>query len=59
VGIATFFDAYTVLAPLRDANLFREWKLTPTEVGIIISAGYAGSCSERSCSIKLAERTNV
>ena len=43
VGIATFFDAYTVLAiAFAMPQLVSEWKLTPTEVGIIISAGYVG-----------------
>jgi MFS transporter, putative metabolite:H+ symporter len=43
VGIATFFDAYTVLAiAFAIPQLVSEWKLTPTEVGMIISAGYVG-----------------
>ena len=43
VGIATFFDAYTVLAiAFAMPQLVVEWKLTPTEVGMIISAGYIG-----------------
>ena len=43
VGIATFFDAYTVLAiAFAMPQLVTEWKLTPPEVGIIISAGYVG-----------------
>src|SRR6478609_9960094 len=43
VGIATFFDAYTVLAiAFAMPQLVTEWKLTPTEVGLIISAGYVG-----------------
>src|SRR5690349_5062131 len=43
VGIATFFDAYTVLAiAFAMPQLVSEWKLTPTEVGFIISAGYVG-----------------
>jgi MFS transporter, putative metabolite:H+ symporter len=43
VGIATFFDAYTVLAiAFAMPSLVSEWKLTPTEVGLIISAGYLG-----------------
>src|ERR1700722_11043299 len=43
VGIATFFDAYTVLAiAFAMPQLVTEWKLTPTEVGMIISAGYVG-----------------
>lgn len=43
VGIATFFDAYTVLAiAFAMPQLVTEWKLSPTEVGMIISAGYIG-----------------
>ncbi len=43
VGIATFFDGYTVLAiAFAMPQLVSEWKLTPTEVGMIISAGYIG-----------------
>ncbi|HYX91308.1 MAG TPA: MFS transporter, partial [Myxococcaceae bacterium] len=43
VGVATFFDAYTVLAiAFAMPQLVSEWKLTPTHVGAIISAGYAG-----------------
>lgn len=43
VGIATFFDAYTVLAiAFAMPQLVSEWKLSPTEVGMIIAAGYVG-----------------
>ncbi len=43
VGIATFFDAYTVLAiAFAMPQLVSEWKLSPTQVGMIISAGYIG-----------------
>jgi len=43
VGAATFFDGYTVLAiAFAMPQLVSEWKLTPTEVGMIISAGYLG-----------------
>ncbi|RAI44864.1 MFS transporter [Rhodoplanes roseus] len=43
VGIATFFDAYTVLAiAFAMPALVSEWKLSPSEVGLIISAGYVG-----------------
>jgi len=43
VGIATFFDAYTVLAiAFAMPSLVTQWKLTPAEVGLIISAGYVG-----------------
>jgi MFS transporter, putative metabolite:H+ symporter len=42
-GIATFFDAYTVLAiAFAMPQLITEWTLTPVESGLIISAGYAG-----------------
>jgi len=43
VGTATFFDAYTVLAiAFAMPQLVSEWKLSPTEIGLIISAGYVG-----------------
>jgi MFS transporter, putative metabolite:H+ symporter len=43
VGIATFFDAYTVLAiAFAMPQLVSEWNLTPAQVGMIISAGYVG-----------------
>ncbi|HEX3502316.1 MAG TPA: MFS transporter [Xanthobacteraceae bacterium] len=43
VGIATFFDAYTILAiAFAMPQLVSEWKLTPAMVGMIISAGYIG-----------------
>jgi MFS transporter, putative metabolite:H+ symporter len=43
VGIATFFDAYTVLAiAFAMPQLVSEWKLTPAEIGLILSAGYVG-----------------
>ena len=43
VGLATFFDAYTVLAiAFAMPQLVSEWKLAPSEVGFIISAGYIG-----------------
>jgi putative MFS transporter len=43
VGVATFFDAYTVLAiAFAMPQLVSDWKLSPTEVGLIISAGYVG-----------------
>ena len=43
VGIATFFDAYPVLAiAFAMPQLVSEWKLAPAEVGLIISAGYVG-----------------
>ncbi|EJW10197.1 Transporter, MFS superfamily [Rhodovulum sp. PH10] len=43
VGVATFFDAYTVLAiAFAMPQLVAEWHLTPKEVGLIIAAGYIG-----------------
>jgi putative MFS transporter len=43
VGIATFFDAYTVLAiAFAMPQLVSEWNLGPADVGLIISAGYVG-----------------
>jgi putative MFS transporter len=43
VGAATFFDAYTVLAiAFAVPQLVSEWKLAPSQVGMILSAGYAG-----------------
>jgi putative MFS transporter len=43
VGIATFFDGYTVLAiAFAMPSLVSEWKLSATEVGMILSAGYVG-----------------
>ncbi len=43
VGIATFFDAYAILAiAFAMPELVREWKLGPGEIGLIISAGYIG-----------------
>jgi putative MFS transporter len=43
VGIATFFDGYTVLAiAFAMPSLVSEWKLSPAEVGTILSAGYVG-----------------
>ena len=43
IGAATFFDGYTILAiAYAMPVLVREWKLAPSEVGIIISFGYLG-----------------
>lgn len=43
IGIATFFDAYTVLAiAFALPQLISEWHLTPAYVGAIIAAGYVG-----------------
>lgn len=42
-GIATFFDGYTVLAiAFAMPDLVRTWKLSPAEIGMIISSGYVG-----------------
>jgi putative MFS transporter len=57
VGIATFFDAYTVLAiAFALPQLVTEWQLTPTEVGMIISAGYVGQLFGAVIFGSLAER---
>ena len=57
VGVATFFDAYTVLAiAFAMPQLVSEWKLTPTEVGLIISAGYVGQLFGAVLFGSLAER---
>ena len=43
IGSATFFDAYTVLViAFAMPQLVEEWNLTPSWVGLILSAGYAG-----------------
>ncbi|MEZ2218340.1 MFS transporter [Rhizobium sp. RCC_161_2] len=43
IGVATFFDAYTVLAiAFAMPVLVREWGLTPAQVGMILSFGYLG-----------------
>ena len=43
IGIATFFDGYTVLAiAFALPQLVATWHLTPTFVGFIIAAGYVG-----------------
>ncbi|QPP05950.1 MFS transporter [Streptomyces bathyalis] len=43
VGSATFFDAYTVLAiAFAMPQLVDEWNLSPSQVGMILSAGYLG-----------------
>jgi MFS transporter, putative metabolite:H+ symporter len=42
-GVATFFDAYIVLAiAFAMPQLVSEWKLNTAEVGMIIAAGYVG-----------------
>ena len=57
VGIATFFDAYTVLAiAFAMPQLVSEWSLSPTEVGLIISAGYVGQLFGAVIFGSLAER---
>jgi MFS transporter, putative metabolite:H+ symporter len=57
VGVATFFDAYTVLAiAFAMPQLVTEWRLTPTEVGLIISAGYVGQLFGAVIFGSLAER---
>lgn len=57
VGIATFFDAYTVLAiAFAMPQLVSEWKLSPAEVGMIISAGYVGQLFGAVIFGSLAER---
>lgn len=57
VGIATFFDAYTVLAiAFAMPQLVSEWQLSPTEVGLIISAGYVGQIFGAVIFGSLAER---
>ena len=43
IGSATFFDAYTVLViAFAMPELVTQWGLSPTEVGLILSAGYVG-----------------
>lgn len=57
VGVATFFDAYTVLAiAFAMPKLVPEWKLAPTQVGMIISAGYLGQLFGSVLFGSLAER---
>jgi len=57
VGIATFFDGYTVLAiAFAMPQLVTEWKLSPTEVGLIIAAGYVGQLLGAVVFGSLAER---
>lgn len=57
VGIATFFDAYTVLAiAFAMPQLVAEWKLSPAEVGLIFSAGYVGQIFGAVLFGSLAER---
>ena len=57
VGVATFFDGYTVLAiAFAMPQLVTEWKLTPTEVGLIISVGYLGQLFGAVIFGSLAER---
>jgi putative MFS transporter len=57
VGVATFFDGYTVLAiAFAMPQLVTEWKLTPSEVGLIISVGYFGQLFGAVIFGSLAER---
>lgn len=43
IGIATFFDAYTVLVTaFAMPQLVQEWNLVPSQIGMIIAAGYIG-----------------
>ncbi|MGO7016029.1 MFS transporter [Rhizobium leguminosarum] len=43
VGAATFFDGYTVIAiAYAMPVLLREWGLTPSQTGMILSMGYLG-----------------
>ena len=43
IGIATFFDGYTVVAIVfAMPQLVSEWNLTRGEVGFVFAAGYAG-----------------
>ncbi|HBF28332.1 MFS transporter [Rhizobium sp.] len=43
VGAATFFDGYTVIAiAYAMPVLVKEWSLTPSETGMILSMGYIG-----------------
>ncbi len=57
IGTATFFDAYTVLAiAFAMPVLVREWGLTPSEVGMILSFGYLGQLVGAVCFGWLAGR---
>jgi MFS transporter, putative metabolite:H+ symporter len=57
VGIATFFDAYTILAiAFAMPQLVTDWNLAPAEVGMIISAGYVGQLLGAVLFGSLAER---
>lgn len=43
IGAATFFDGYTVIAiAYAMPVLAKEWNLTATQIGMILSAGYLG-----------------
>ncbi|MET0170993.1 MAG: MFS transporter, partial [Agrobacterium vaccinii] len=43
VGAATFFDGYTVIAiAYAMPVLVKEWSLTPSQTGLILSMGYLG-----------------
>ena len=57
VGIATFFDAYTILAiAFAMPQLISDWNLSPTEAGMILSAGYVGQLIGALLFGSLAER---
>lgn len=57
VGIATFFDGYTILAiAFAMPQLVSEWRLSPTDVGLIIAAGYIGQLFGAVAFGSLAER---
>jgi putative MFS transporter len=43
IGAATFFDGYTVIAiAYAMPVLAKEWNLTPTQIGMLLSSGYIG-----------------
>jgi putative MFS transporter len=57
VGIATFFDAFDILAiAFVLPALIREWHLTTAQAGILISAGFAGQFAGAFVLGGLAER---
>ena len=57
VGIATFFDAFDILAiAFVLPALIREWHLTTAQAGILISAGFAGQFAGAFILGGLAER---
>ena len=51
VGVATFFDAFDALAIASSCRcIVPLWKLTPPQIGLMISAGFVGQLSARCCS---------